>query len=734
MTLRQLPRRRPAPDDDGAALIMALVFVTAIGLVVGALLSYGAANVRASTAMRERAQADYDVDGALQTAVNTIRTSGYNNAPGQQCFDGSGTFTYSGDVAVACMPKPDTGAAGGQTRVDERNKPTHALLTVGEDTWFRPDSSFGEPGIGQVGDHTLEIHGNVHTNSGIALFDICTIFGNACARMQQTDPDATVSATNYCGVPLFMSTILSAGGLDCRAPVIPDPGQAGQPRADAYAQPSVPAGATVFTAENTPKCNSGTGSTVSLVPGVYTDSKPLNDLTNCTQKIILFTPGVYFFDFRNGERGQPAAGGTDAKVWKVNNPNATIVGGTPRGWSPNAGSKPAVTMPGSCVSPRTSATPGTGVEFVFGGDSRLEVRAGSVELCGQWHRDRPPIVVYGAKADATETLGAGQHATATSTTTPAFTDPSRIRPEDGDEFATAAFDTRIFQTATAKLMAEGFVPSPAPPPGSILRSATLTVRERIRSGGRGSMDAWKAAIRMASGSERHDVTLDRRASNTWRQTPIDLMDGALEQRLIAAVANGTFSGLKVEFEATAGWNTRANADVESVELELGWLAPIAIRGQRTDIDDRDNCVGTPIYVPAPSIHCALLKTSGNAVRMYVDGTIYAPWAAVDIGLSGNSRANFSTGIIARSFRTDLAGWTQREEPLIEVPEDSTGPSDLIVHLNAYVCRESAACGSGPPPTNPAWTLSGQAKVKYGNDTEAPATSRPVTVETWRIMR
>jgi hypothetical protein len=722
------PQRRPrasAPDDDGAALIIALAFVAGVGLIVGALLSYGSANIRAAAALRERAQVDYDVDGALQTAVNTIRTNGYDNAPGQQCFSGSGTFAYTGGTAVVCTPQPGTGAAGGQAQVDERNRPAHALLAVGKYGWFSPDDNDGEPGIGQLGNHTLRVRGNVHTNAGIALLNGCINWlpWVPCGRLQQDDPESTVSATSTC----LIATIISPGGQDCDADEVEDPGKAGEPRADSYAQPRIPDDATVFTNANTPTCSSGTASTVRLQPGVYTDSKPLNDLTNCTQKVIHFTPGVYFLDFRNGERGQPAVGGTDAKVWRVNNPNATIVGGTPQGWSPNAATKPALTVPGSCVSPVTSPAAGTGVQFVLGGDSRIELRSGSMELCGQWRADRPPIAIYGAKADQGVTSGTGKHTGATSTTTPAFTNLPRLGPDDGDQFATAAFNNAALSTARVK--ASGFSPATAPPVGSTLHSATLTVRERVRAGGR-SLSGWKFTVSWPTGSEKKDVSLSTTANTSWRTSSTDLLGTDLEPKLASAVANGTFTSLDVTFEASTFLSTTANADVEAVSLELGWIPPRGIRGQKTKIDGKNNCVGTPFYGPVFDIRCAMLKTSGSAVRLNVAGTAYAPQAAVDVGLSGTSRANFRWGVVVRSFRTDFDGWTQADESMIELPDNATGPADLVVHLSAYTCAATpAACAASPPPSA-AWRAAGQAKVTYAG----AASARKVDVDAWRVMR
>jgi hypothetical protein len=721
-------RHRHAGPDDGAALVIALAFVTGVGLLVAALLSYGSANIRASAAMRERMQTDYTVDGALQTAVNTIRTNGYDNAPGEQCFTGSGTFAYTGDTTVVCTPQPGSGAAGGQTRVDERNRPSHALLALGRFDWFQANDNGGESGIGQLGTNTLRVRGDVHTNAGIAQLISCAVFPLfPCARLQQDDPEATVSARRECR----LTAITSPGGKDCDADLVEDPGKAGEPRADSYAQPEIPTDATVFTKDNTPSCNSAPGSTVSLRPGVYTDSKPLNDLTNCTQKVIHFAPGVYFLDFRNGERGQSAAGGTDSKVFKVNNPNATIVGGTPQGWSPGAATKPAITVPGSCVSPLTSTRAGTGVQFVLGGDSRIEVRAGTVELCGQWRSDRPPIVIYGARSDLGATSGTGTHAEASSTTTPAFTGLGRLRPDDGDEFATAAFNNGFFPSA--KLTTAGFRPASAPPVGSTLRSATLTVRERVRAT-RSGLLGWKFTVSLPTGSQRKDVALSTSSGSSWRTSTTDLLTTDLADRLAAAVADGTFTGLNVVFEANAGLGVAANADVEAVGLELAWIPPRGIRGEKTPIDAADNCVGTAPYLPVLNVKCALLKTSGSSVRLNVAGTVYAPLAAVNVGLSGSSRANFRWGVVVRSFRTDFSSWNQADESMIELPEDATGPTELVVHLSAYRCVASAAACAAAPPPSAAWRAAGQAKVTYGAAADGTTAGRKVDVDAWRVMR
>ena len=59
---------------------------------------------------------------------------------------------------MTCAPDPTTGGAGGLVQVNNSNKPSLALLTLG---------TGGEPGLDKPGNRPLKIKGSVYVNSTI---------------------------------------------------------------------------------------------------------------------------------------------------------------------------------------------------------------------------------------------------------------------------------------------------------------------------------------------------------------------------------------------------------------------------------------------------------------------------------------------------------------------------------------------------------------------------------------
>jgi hypothetical protein len=126
------------------------------------------------------------------------------------------------------------------------------------------------------------------------------------------------------------------------------------------------------------------GGLVTFTPGLYTSASALSacDRSNIT---MWFTPGTYYFSF-------PSTTASSA-VWQMD--NATLVGGTPT----QSLATQVPTMPGSCVSPLATTTPDTGVQFVFGGESRVVLGGKAhIELCGSYSISTPPVVVTGLTA------------------------------------------------------------------------------------------------------------------------------------------------------------------------------------------------------------------------------------------------------------------------------------------------------------------------------------------------
>ena len=78
--------------------MLALIFITAVSLVVGALLSYSSTGLRSGRVTGDAVQSTTDVAGALQTAINDVRNSEYFNNPASSlpCLDAGNTRTYPG--------------------------------------------------------------------------------------------------------------------------------------------------------------------------------------------------------------------------------------------------------------------------------------------------------------------------------------------------------------------------------------------------------------------------------------------------------------------------------------------------------------------------------------------------------------------------------------------------------------------------------------------------------------
>ncbi len=440
-------------SDAGASLLMALALTTFLGLVFGALLSYGSVSIRAAKAADTLEGRSYGTDGALEIAVNQVRNSTFNNDPGSSCPDRSVPAADGPAMRVTCTARPGTGGGSETVPISPANRPGQAVLTLGANT--------GRPGIAQSGSGTLRVQGTVFSSGPIAAGtgSVESVDARVTARGACT---GTVISRDALGTPVSNACSAPAGDI----PADPD-----------YAQPT--AG---LTYRPLPTCDRS--STVEFQPGYYDDAVGLSDMMDgggaCAGKTFLFAPassgvGVYYFDFHNGEGGGLPTG---AHVWTVDDADARVVGGTPVGWTPDSS---APSIPGACVSPLRSTT-GAGVRFVFGGDSRMRVRSGQVELCGQYSASSPPVTMQGAKTGADP--GAGPSTLTTDgtgtnpTDGPAFADPSRITVTDGVP-ASAVVDSRlVLGGVTASVVVQDFAPPSPVPAGSVLTGATLLVVHR----------------------------------------------------------------------------------------------------------------------------------------------------------------------------------------------------------------------------------------------------------------
>ena len=341
MTLRQRLQRNSGDyrgDDSGAALVIALVFVTVVAVAIAGVLAYADANLRATVALRQQAQTVAAAETAADVAINMLRKSDYTGGGG--CF-GSGPLTlnnFDPPMTVSCEDDTDTSQSG----------------STGIPTGYALRALQTNP----VLEHAVEIKAN-GPGTGINIAGDVGSAGNVF--MDAGDMYVTGDLT----AKICTGTINVTGTKTCgpTAPTLTDPD---------YQQPPDPTGDGTISA-----C----GPVRTFTPGVYSNLNALNDAwSNCSATTVFdFRPGIYYFSF-NG-------------VWRIDR-GATIGGSL----SALGATPPA--MPGACPNPLITNSSG-GVTFVFGDRAQLLItNAAKVEICGRRPpsgSSDPAIAFYGLK-------------------------------------------------------------------------------------------------------------------------------------------------------------------------------------------------------------------------------------------------------------------------------------------------------------------------------------------------
>ena len=703
-------------DDEGAALILVLAFLLVISLIIPVLLNQASTNLATQVGTRQRANSSYDADGALQTAVNTLRSSAYNNALGQQCFldpsSASGesntlqvaSLNGAGKAAVLCTPGAGTGAQSTVVPVSSANKPGLALLAL-------PQA--GEEGLVQTGNNVFRIHGKVYVGGALDV-------QNPNASL--VDDSSPVYASGACpgkGKVIGQPAICND---TAHSSLATDPGYAS-------ALPSVPA------YQATPICPNK-ASTITLSPGYYDNAAALSALTSnsCKGSLLWFKPGAYYFDFHD----------SGSHLWDIS--SGYVVGGTAVGQP--AGSPPPLppTIPGACVSPLSSQTNG-GVQFVFGNDSRVSISNGAqMELCGQYSRTSPPIVLYGMPTGTDETvsdsgrlLTDGSGAKVGNDIT--FANPTRITQKDAPVAPTAC-GLACPQTSDANLTATGNSTPAASvkvsgftasiPAGSTLVSAKLYVshRDLIPASGGGPITALASTLTPVGGTALTPSNTVTPGSTDSVSTPVHEESWDYTTALASLVHDSGFTGAAATFTATGTKGKSTTEQLDSLQLQLTYKLP-KFRAQTLS----GSCVGIAPY-GTNNGSCAFLKATGPSTALYLQGTTYVPKAALDITLNNISQQVFRYGLVVRTLTFSITGSSSFDQAVISIPEDST---DLQIHpvaiyLQVYLCPGDAC--SGAPGTDPGWIRRASARVDIQDSTPGIAAPphRQVLLQQWSALR
>jgi len=514
--------RRPA-GDDGSALVLALFFVTVFALFVSAVVQFAQVSYTATQGFAGQRGAAYDVDAAVETAIHRF-------ALGDPCgtFDAPALNQQGQRVAVNCTPEePRT---GGTT-----SSPGHAVLALGQDSAEGVRTS--SPDLLLRGD--VYSHSSVDVRNGARL----TVQGTVSARGDCEQTENIVTARD--ATPRCANT---SGG---------DPDRAADPLQGA--DPDYPAATRTVPRRQVvdPGACAAAGWLVPVLPGYYDDAAALSGLTTggaCAGKVVWFQPGTYYLDFRRSTE------------WLVDDPEVTVVAGTPRGWRPAdavSTARPQLPVPGSCAG-ESDPGPNDGVQMVFGGESRLRVARGEVDVCATPSRSEQQIAVYGIGPERDlRTLKPTD--TADVTDAQAFENPYRAltleRPARTAEAVLPGPQGQI--TAAVTLL--GY--RPRVPPGSVVDSAVLRVAHRES----GDVTEVRAVLTNRGGqeitvsSEEQGCALCRRATLTE-----DVID-VHARGLSTAEA---FDGLAVTFEARLSAGGReSTVALDAVWLDVAFRAP-----------------------------------------------------------------------------------------------------------------------------------------------------------------
>jgi Tfp pilus assembly protein PilV len=696
-------RRMNRGNDSGAALILVLIIITVVALGVSALLTFSDSSIRTTVQLRQQAADTYNADGAMQAAINKIRPSSYSD-PSTPCFGGSDTLVlpnfYGADsAAVKCSGNGNSGVLIQCPRLTQCNRPGSAILTLG--------NVVGEDGIriDQGTNQTFRVKGRVYSNSNINV---------ANGTLQTT-------TTTFGVTGCTAANIVSPAGLYC-------PYSGSPPCTYAVSQPcgADPNPATAISTapqyRPLPSCTTP-GSLITFLPGYYDDAVGLTAMMSssspCKDSTFWFQPGSYYFDFHN-----PATwGGTSGSdVWTVDNgsvvagqPCAPHVLGSP---CPSAAS-PAVpaAIPGACANPIDNPVAGVqaGVQFIFGGDSQLVVKAGKAEICGTYSTTDLPVAVYGLKSGAAAPVPATGVNTLKMTGFVAggtFTNPANILNPDG---ALAAWTNSQPGNGarSGQVTVSGFTPSTAVPAGSIVNAATLRV---VRGNSAGANnDSSSVVITPAAGSPVA-VPLPAYNDSAMHSESIDVTSA------FASIVHGSgFTSAQMAYQSTVRHQGIENLD--SIQLDLRYTPPSFRAQDNTSV--AGNCIAAGPYTGGSGGPCAFLRSDGSPNnQIYIQGTTYAPKAAIDITLNNAAEQVFRFGVISRSLWLKLTSSFIYAGPVIEVPDDTPGIG-FGVFLAAYICPNSSTCSASGTP---------RLRAKIALEDGATPAARKAVILSWNSPR
>lgn len=674
-------RVRQSKPDEGAMLIIALIVITVVAVVTGALLALGNTNFAATVALRQVASNGYAADAAAKTAVNYIengfddtgKPATYNGAPlpntpngwvydnntdGTGCFgkhkDSSGNPQPTGTVTlpsvyansqsqttetatVVCTPVPGTGLFAVCSGCSHQPPPStdpfsRALTTDGTNSTVVPDGMALKP-LGSGGNAVMPFRGDVESKTSIAA-------SNGVVETNGSIKANSVAQCTTSGGGSF-SPACTAGWVD-------------------YTPPADP-----LTALPTYRDPSTEGCT--FQPGFYNNGAALSAAVNsCTSTGAHFVSGLYYFDFADGNPW-------DIKVKVVAGQLTTDM---------------THTIPGACVSP-IGSTGTTGVQFVFGNTSNVTLENGAqVEICGPTNSGNAPMTMFQQPTGATSSPTTATCGIAPSTSCTviaangaggAGTQPFTVSPTTSTDTlsqAVAAKDSVVALWAaktskdTGELDLSSFAGMSSIPAGSTINSVKLGVNYTP------NLSSNATFVAGVSG-QATTTTIGAPGSSGWSP------DVDLTSQVVAQIGTGGFTSSSPTIRLLVGGSTgkKDTLSVDAVRLTVNYTPPSL----------RAAVLGNFITTPA-----------NFAGQFVVQGSTYAPNGEVTL-LPGNN----SSSLVA--LRWGLVAWgvsfqSQPQQvfgyPLVSIPDLGPGLGNSVsaVDLKVFLCTGAGPCATSGTPS------------------------------------
>jgi len=424
------------------------------------------------------------------------------------------------------------------------------------------------------------------------------------------------------------------------------------------------------------------GATVTLQPGIYRSASALQAVLDCNGATIVLSSGTYFFDFQDG--------GTHELVFNGAAPrNSVLVGGALSG---------------------TSCVPGSaGVDLAFGGDSRLRVQSGKVDLCAlvpladatQQH-----IVLRGL--DAATNVPTTSTAEGVSATSVGGT--PWLSPNDGASFGGGSTTASIAGIGKPDAVLRVALPNTVVPSDALNISATITVRESVDSNNMATNTS--ATLRTPGTPTAASVIIATRALTTC--APATQCTGVLRDdttttipALTVAQLNGTLTPATVDVTLSKPGTANATGRIDGVTLNLSYQLPV--RPACTPTAPTADCVAGSLPT-AP-----VLTASGSfaTTPLALHGTLYAPTSSVSLGMSGVSATVVDRGVVVRHLVLSMTP-SVGAPALLSIPDITRAPRQIIMTA-----------------TDSAGTLLARADVRFANPAGTQNGSLPTVLE-WSV--